>query len=84
MLTSKECWTARRVSSSWACAARQTACFEVVLPVHAKKMLSQVKVLSKRQHRHLYPNISFTMKLTEPLQMTELASLMQQLGSEVN
>ena len=83
-LTAKEGWTARQVSSAWAHTARQTACFELVLPVHTTDALSKVKLLSKRQYACPHPNISFTVKLLEPLQLQELASLIQQLSNEVN
>ena len=74
----------RQVSNAWAHAARQAASFEVVLPVQTKHALSKVKLLSKRQHTSPNPNISFTLKLVEPLQSAELASLLQQLSNEVH
>lgn len=83
-LTTKERWSARQISTSWAEAARQTACFEVVITANSSTVLPKARSLRQRQLSLRIPNVRFTLKLLKPVQIAELANLLWQLVSKVS
>ena len=83
-VSAADCWNARQISSSWAGAARQVACFEVVIKVPKQaRLVGKVQALKKRQLQQRIPHAHVAFLLEEPLCLQALLALLQKLSKKV-
>lgn len=83
-VSAADCWNARQLSRSWAGAARQVACFEVVIKVPKQaRLVGKVQALKEQQLQQRIPHAHVAFQLDEPLCLQALLALLQKFSKKV-